>query len=319
MNANEVIESYVTDVAVQLPRKQRNDVAFELRALINEELQAKAEAAGRGVDAAMATEYLRAFGRPEDVAARYRPALTIVDPADGHTFLRAAVIGLAILWFLGLLVSLRQPIDSGWGFLRALGQWWGTTVIPSLWWPGMLVVGFGAASWARRRWPPTSEWKPRAGDRIHGGRAAMVMGLVGILCGLFVLLDPRRLLDVLFGGGAAPAAYEALTYTDTFLQRQAPFLLALILLNIPLFITVIVYGRWSAMMRRIEMGLGLVTCAVMVWTVVDGPVLIAPSGDRTAKSLMALIVAFVLIDLGIKLHRRVRPTPNREMQTEKAP
>ena len=66
MNANDLIESYVTDVAVQLPRKQRNDVAFELRALINEELQARAEAAGRGVDAAMATEFLQAFGRPED-------------------------------------------------------------------------------------------------------------------------------------------------------------------------------------------------------------------------------------------------------------
>ena len=34
MNANNVIESYVTDVALQLPRRQRNDVAFELRALL---------------------------------------------------------------------------------------------------------------------------------------------------------------------------------------------------------------------------------------------------------------------------------------------
>ena len=49
MNANDVIESYVTEVAVKLPRKQRNDVAFELRALINEELQGRAEAAGRGI------------------------------------------------------------------------------------------------------------------------------------------------------------------------------------------------------------------------------------------------------------------------------
>src|SRR5207344_1899034 len=103
MNANEVIESYVTDVAVQLPRKQRNDVAFELRALINEGLQDRAEAAGRALDAAMAIEFLRVFGRPTDVAARYRPTLTIIDPADGHRFLRAAVIGLMVIWCLGLL------------------------------------------------------------------------------------------------------------------------------------------------------------------------------------------------------------------------
>ena len=31
MNAHEIIESYVADVARQLPRKQRGDVAAELR------------------------------------------------------------------------------------------------------------------------------------------------------------------------------------------------------------------------------------------------------------------------------------------------
>lgn len=312
MNANDVIESYVTDVALQLPRKQRNDVAFELRALLNEELQAKAEAAGRIVDATMATEFLQAFGPPAEVAARYRPTLTIIDPADGRAFLRAAVIGLAIIWSLGLWVPLRQSIDSGWHWLQALGQWWGTTVIPSLWWPGVLVVYFGVAAWTRRRWPRTSEWKPRAGDRIHGGRAAMAMGVVGILCGVFVLVEPRWLLDVLWGGRAAPAAYEALTYTETFRQRQGPWLLALLLLNVPIFLTVLVSGRWSALMRRIQTSLALAECAAMLWTVAEGPVFLSPVSDRTAKTLLVLIVAFTLIDLGIKAIRRVRPTPNQQ-------
>lgn len=314
MNANEVIESYVTDVAVQLPRKQRNDVAFELRALLNEGLQDKAEAAGRSADAAMATEFLQAFGRPADVAERYRPTLTIIDPADGHSFLRAAVIGLAIIWSVGLLEHLWQPIDSGGDLLNALGQWWVGTVIPSLWWPGVLVVWFGLASWARRRRPQTSEWKPRAGDRIHGGRVAVVMGIVGVLCGLFVLIEPRWVLDVFWGGRAAPAAYEALTYTETFRQHQAPWLLGLLVLNIPMWITVIVMGRWPALLRRIETGLVLVTCAAMAWTVLDGPVFMAPSSDRTAKFIMVLIVVFVLIDLGLKLYRSVRPTPNQQSQ-----
>jgi hypothetical protein len=314
MNANDVIESYVTDVALQLPRKQRNDVAFELRALLNEGLQDRAEAAGRGADAAMATELVRAFGRPSDVAARYRPTLTIVDPADGPRFLRASVIGLAIIWSLGLLEVLLQPIDSAGDALTALGQWWGTTVLPSLWWPGLLVVGYGLAAWARRREPQTSEWKPRASDRIHGGRTALVMGIVGVVCGLSVLLDPRRLLDIVWGGQAAPAAYEALTYTDTFLQRQAPWLLVLILLNVPILITAIVSGRWPAALRRIQDGLSLVLCAVLVWTVLDGPVFIQPISDQTAKVFLVLIVAFTLIGFGIKLHRSVKPAPNLPIQ-----
>ena len=34
MTADDVIQSYVTDVALKLPRASRNDVAFELRALL---------------------------------------------------------------------------------------------------------------------------------------------------------------------------------------------------------------------------------------------------------------------------------------------
>lgn len=308
MNANDVIECYVTEVALQLPRRQRNDVAFELRALIDEGLQAQAEAAGRSADAAMATEFLQAFGRPADVAARYRPTLTIIDPADGHKFLRATVIGLAIIWSMGLVEHLWRPMDSGGDVLNALGQWWVKTVLPSPWWPGVLALYFGLASWARRR-PQTAEWKPRAGDRIQGGRAALVMGIVCILCGLFVLLDPRWVLDFFWGGRAAPAAYEALTYTDTFLQRQAPWLLVLIILNIPLFITVLANGRWSAILRRLETGLALVTCAVLAWTVLDGPVFLSPVSNQTAKFLLVLIIAFSLIFMVVRLRRSVRPAP----------
>lgn len=310
MNAKDVIEAYVTDIAVRLPRKQRNDVAFELRALLDEELQARAEAAGRGADAAMATELVQTFGSPADVAARYRPTLTIIDPADGHSFLRAAVIGLAVIWSLGLWESLRQPIGSVDALLRVLGHWWGAKVIPSLWWPGVLVVWFGLAAWERRRRPRTSEWKPRTADRIHGSRAALVLAIIGILCGLFVLLEPRWVLDVFWGGRAAPEAYEALTYTDAFRQRQAPWLLGLILVNIPLLIIVIVNGRWPALLRRIELALSLLNCAVMAWTVLDGPVFMTQRSDQTAKSILVLIIVFTLVDIGIKLRRRVRPTPN---------
>ena len=314
MNANDVIESYVTDVAVQLPRKLRNDVAFELRALLNEGLQDKAEEAGREADAAMATEFLRSFGQPQEVAARYRPTLTIIDPVDGPGFLRAAVIGLAVIWCAGLLICLRQPIHSLSDFVRVLAQWWGTTVIPSLWWPGLLVVSFGMAAWVSRTWPRTSAWEPRSGDRIYGGRVAMVMALVGILCGIFVLTDPRWVLDFFWGGRAAPAAYEALTYTETFRQRQAPWLLVLLLLNIPLFIAVIAMGRWSPAMQRFETGLGLVNCAAMMWTVLDGPVFMTPHSDRTAKFFVVLIVVVSLVSIGVKMLRSVKPAPDQHVR-----
>jgi hypothetical protein len=138
----------------------------------------------------------------------------------------------------------------------------------------------------------------------------MVLGLVGILCGVYVLVDPRWLLDVFWGGRAAPAAYDALTYTAAFRQRQAPWLLALILLNIPILIAVIVKGRRSVLTRGLEIALSLLTCAAMTWTVLDGPVFMAPGGDRTVKSFLVLIVAITLVQLALRLRRNFRPTPN---------
>jgi hypothetical protein len=170
MNANDVIESYVADVAAKLPRKQRNDVAFELRSLLAEELQGKADAAGRAADATMATELVNAFGRAAEVAARYQPKLTVIDPADGHGFVRASVIGLAIIWMPGLLLRLEEASESGRSLLLTLQNWWFSTIIPSLWWPGVLVVAFGLAAWARRRWPATM-WKWSGSSRSCAARA----------------------------------------------------------------------------------------------------------------------------------------------------
>lgn len=308
MNANQVIESYVTDVVLRLPRRQRNDVAFELRALLDEGLQDRAEASGREADADLATAFVRDFGRPGDVAARYRPTLTIIDPVDGRGFLRATVIGLALIWSLGLAEGLLQPPGPG-GVLGMLGQWLVGTVVGSLWWPGLLVVGYGMAAWSRRRAPQASQWKPRAGDRIVGGRAGLALGMVGIACGLSVLIEPRWVLDFFWGGRAAPAAYDALTYTETFRQRQAPWLLALLVLDIPLYLAVLANGRWSPALRRIGIALGLALCAVMAWTVADGPVFMTPISDRTTKSLLALIIASTLLVYAWEMYRSVRPTP----------
>lgn len=314
MNANDVITSYVNEVALQLPRKQRNDVAFELRALLQEECQAKAEETGRQLDAELVIDFLQSFGHPNEVAARYQPALTIIDPADGSKFLRLTIIGLVLIWSLGLVANLSQPINSGIDFIRALSSWWGKTVIPSFWWPGVLVVSFGLASWARQRRPSAMEWKPRVPDRITGGRVAVALGLIAMLCGIYLLMNPTWILDIVWGGKAAPAAYTALTYTESFLQRQAPYLFTLVVLNIPFYFVVMIQGRWTALLRRIETGLSVLTCIVMTWAIVDGTIMMSPDSDSTAKFFMGLIVAFSLLVIVVEFVRQVKPRPHQGLQ-----
>jgi hypothetical protein len=314
MNANELIEAYVADVAVHLPRRQRNDVAFELRALLHEELAGRAEAEGRPADEAMAVAFLQGFGRPEEVAARYRAPLVVIDPADGQAFLRASVIGLVVIWVLGLVVQLQAGAHYPGAWLAVLGRWWTGIVLPSLWWPGLMVVCFAAAAWARRRWPQGTQWQPRAREQIRGGRVAMVLALVGIACGLYFLADPTRVLDLFLDGRAAPAAYEALSYSERFRTRQGPWLFALLLLYIPLFGAVTVRGRWSPWLRRLETAHGLALAAVMLWTLVDGPVLRSPHGDGVVKLVLLLSVVHVVIGLTMRVRRRLHPAPGRGAQ-----
>jgi hypothetical protein len=80
MHATEVIETYIDDTVRLLPRRLRNDVAAELRTLLNEGLHARAQESGRLPDEALALSLVRGFGRPNEVAARYQPVWTIIDP-----------------------------------------------------------------------------------------------------------------------------------------------------------------------------------------------------------------------------------------------
>jgi hypothetical protein len=309
MNANDVIETYVTDVARRLPRRQRNDVAFELRALLREELADRAEASGGLADAAMAIDLLRNFGRPAEVAARYRPPLEIIDPSDARLFLRATVIGMAVWWIAGLFEHFGQPAGESGPFLTSLGRWWMSSVIASLWWPGMLVVGFATGAWVRRRWPQRSHWSPHAVDDFRASRVGLVFAILGIVLGVSVLWDPRVMLDLVFRHGAAYAAYEALTYTPPFREGAAPWLFGALLLYVPIYFAVMLKGRWSPRLRRLEDALGAVTASLMVWVLLGGPAFSSAASDGLFKLVLLLSLALTVFTWWHRYRRRVAPAP----------
>src|SRR5262245_4310128 len=93
VNEGNVIESYIDDTVRFLPRRERDDVAAELRTLLNDELHARASKSGRTPDKTGALSLVRSYGRPSEAAARYHPAWTIIDSADSNSFIRAAIIG----------------------------------------------------------------------------------------------------------------------------------------------------------------------------------------------------------------------------------
>ena len=191
MTAEDVIESYVCDVARYLPRAKRNDVAFELRALLQDELAAKSAARGAAPDREMAMDLLAGFGRPAEAAARYQPRTPLIDPADNHNFLIWAVVG-------SLVFSAASPITA-------------------LQWVGIVFLFFAVTAWLRRRRPHEGlRWQPKR-DRFpeSGARPLASFCSAGVLAFPFAMyLAPQTWWTIAAFGSVTSSG---LALTDAFL------------------------------------------------------------------------------------------------------
>ena len=140
MEPKDIIESYVSDVVRRLSRRQRGDVGPELRSLLDEELAGRAADLGRRADESMAMELLAGFGRPQDVADRYRPAgFTVIPPAEAPGFARLALGGVALQWAITLPAVFIGTAAGSDEWLTRFGIWWLSWGLGSFWWPGFLI------------------------------------------------------------------------------------------------------------------------------------------------------------------------------------
>jgi hypothetical protein len=301
-----VIESYVDEVARRLPLKQRSDVGFELRSLLNEELEAKVMDAGRPADEPMTLALLGAFGRPQDVAARYRPpGLTIIEPAEARVFIIAAMVGVALQWTLSLPPVFALPETfAGQAFSR-LGAWWVSYGLGAFWWPGLMVTVAMIAAWARRRWPATAPWKPRALDRDRINRPLLALGLAAWAAGAALWISMPWLSHKL--PGVLPMVFA---FDKGFLWSRGVWLPPLWAAHFVVYGVALVEGRWRKLTRRISTAFSAAICVLLAWFVVGGPIFRFKPTDDSARFALAIIVAVTLIWAAVRLYRergRIRP------------
>jgi hypothetical protein len=299
MTANDVIESYVRDVARLLPRKRRDDVAFELRALLQEELAAKAEAAGRVPDNAMAMALLAGFGRPAEAAARYEPRRPLIDPEDNHN------LGIWTLVGLVLIGMSDEPTD-----------------LDAVRWFGILALVFMAIAWWRRRRPEGSfGWKPRAQPKpARAPRWQALLAAAGLIVfPLAMYLAPQAFWDTAtFGHGVG----GGLALSDAFAhswQRMAT--IGWLLAYIAVWLVVAVQGGWRRWSRQadiftgIGLGLMLLAHAAPMTTLLDRvpfAMFALPGADAVAMPWFGFAGAIVLLGALYDLYvewTRVEPAP----------
>jgi len=285
MKALDVIESYVADVAAQLPQRQRADVAAELRSLLIEELNAKPHDAS-SPDAALAL--VRAFGRPADVAARYHAPYVLIEPSDTRSFLLAFVVGASLI--PGSNGRLPISLDANTGGILLLA------------WLGALLLFFAGRSWLRRRSPDAFAWKPSPVRDRDAVNLPLQFGIV-LLCvaGIVVYLSPGAPISFLSGGRIGA---DALRYTDDFLQPWR-------LLGFPVLLSVFAVlnamaalrRRWTPLLRGLSICF-LVSAAIQLgWHASSGDLFASPVIDRSARLALQLLGAALMITAAIETYR----------------
>ncbi|WP_238009726.1 hypothetical protein KZZ52_08620 [Dactylosporangium sp. AC04546] len=275
MTADELIDRYVADVVALLPRRQRHDVARELRELLTEEVE------GRDVETLLAD-----FGHPAEVAARYGQPVTLIDPVDTRNFLSLAIGGVLLIHFGAVLGELIKPVRD---FQQASDAAWQVVFA----WLGLLFVGFALRAWQRRRRP--ARWRPRPAPNKHVNRAGRAAALAFYTAGTAVLIDPAAACRM---AGLPQPAIDALTYDERFLDVRGPVMFAL-LLTLLVGEAVAIWKPWPVT----QLFHGAVTCAVLTWLIGSGPIFATAAADETFKSITALLILVSLVDLAVRLRR----------------
>lgn len=246
-----LIERYVQEVARRLPRKQRDDVARELRSSLEDSLESRAGVPLEQIDEEQAVELLLEFGPPQGVAASYRTGPDyLVGPALYPSFIKTMKISLAVIGGLMVLGIVFDMVGSD-GGLRELG-WIGLRAISSLQSGflgllGLVVLIFaiierasapGAESeekWDPRDLPPVAEDKDRV-DRT-GSIVGLVLGVVGLL---LINVWPEWLQIQVWTNGEQFSA--PLLRPD--LHAEVIIFNLYLALSVALGVIVLVQGRW---------------------------------------------------------------------------
>ncbi|MGO4552362.1 hypothetical protein AB4059_14835 [Lysobacter sp. 2RAF19] len=293
MNPNEVIESYVADVIRRVPLKERNDIGFELRALLTEMLDERAQSEGRPADDAMVLAMLRAFGLPADIAARYRAPGFVILPAERtRSFAWLSLGGIALQWALTL-----PRVAEG----ASIGTWWLTWGLGAFWWPGFMSMMALFGAWIRqwRTTPPA--WTPREIDRDRVHRGAFAFGLTWFAIGVALMLALPWISAQL------PEPFPRIfAFDPDFLRTRAWAVVALWLVSFALLVSVLAKGRWTPAARRMELIGSIAWLVVLGWLIASGHIFQLQATTEGARFGLGIVFLIVLVDVGTKVYR-LRP------------
>ena len=312
----DLIDRYVFEVGHYLPARLREDVQAELRSLLTESVEARARAAGRAADPALAAETLREFGRPRDVAARYAPQQQyLIGPRLYPGYVRALEIMVPVLAAVVVILIALGRFGHGGEvpalsvLARATGSFFNAVAFQA----GVLTLVFALVERAMqfekadgRPWDPATLPPVKDPDRIsYFGR----IGFLYLIAAVAVIFNlyPEWVGVVVFHDTDV-TVYPLLRPE---FGRFMPYLNGWWALTFVVTLVTLRQGHWTRVTRWAQFGLEMLNAALLA-AIVAGPEVFIY--DPLVKMVLAAFIGIALIRAGAQLFRLARPAATRAWQ-----
>ncbi|MBN2388281.1 MAG: hypothetical protein JXB85_14790 [Anaerolineales bacterium] len=327
-----LIDTYVSEVGKDLPKKTRLDIESEIRSILQDMVDERASKTGRPVDDELVLEVLKDYGAPEKVAASYQGEHYLIGPRLYPIFTKVLQIVLTIFGILAILGLGTQLAHAGQTLENILEGVAGVlgSLITAL---GNVVLIFAIIEWAMRReglqvkgleakaWDPRSLFKISPPNRARIGERITEIVLNFAAIAIFNFYPHFLGLNTYVDG----------TWTHTPLFTEAffafvPWLTLIWGLDIALNIFVFIQGFWKTHTRLVQIGLRLAIITVGVVMLATPGLLAITSGviasnspltgataaliEAAARqgfvSILIIILLFEALEIGQHVYRMVK-------------
>jgi hypothetical protein len=313
MTANELVERYVHEVGQQLPRNIRADVQMELRSLLQDSLEEQAAESGVAPTTKMTAEMLRAFGKPETIAARYRPEQYLIGPRLFPIYRQVITVALVIISIIhvaGLLFALLRGETAVFG--QAAWGWLSNFFNAALVNAGIVTLVFVALERAQViDWYDSAakeaEWNPLdlppIADDNRINRLELGFGMIWTAAFLILFnFYPQWI-------GVATIANGETGFFPFFAPAFAvhvPWLTLIWMLELMLKSVVLAQGRWTTITRWLELSLVPLTIFVLNRIRTGGEIFTIAGLTTAARQILAVIIVIVVLDGVYLLYKQLR-------------
>jgi hypothetical protein len=298
IECKQLIDGYIDEVCANLPRKKRTDIAVEIRSLILDALEDRAQ--DNDLDEMMVLDVLRELGSPVEMAFSYYPHNYVIGPRMYAPFwltVRGALIITVIIFLTGTLFGLQRATHSPLTILGNLLANFSNSALQTFavivlvfmvlertipdqdWtlqlkaWGAVARIPFFRNIFGRTTvagtWDPTVLVTTPKSERVKRGEEIFGMAVVILLAILFNFF-PHKVgpYGIISDSGSWFIPLLAPTFGVYLFWWNLYWLLAL-----GLSFVLLARGRWSTLLRWVELGLMIFSGTLVYWMLKGPPVI----------------------------------------------